>query len=175
MNGVKFSEPGKDLQDIQASDVVYDTSNDIVQVDFTKTPPHLQLIDPLPQATAWTVTLNSSGDKQFREEILFQIPHGLPYKPDFVCYFYCYDSPIPSEIGSYRVDYYTVGLGGEYIQADSDETYFRILHSILVAGAPPGTTYPFTQTIDAVSKRKYRIKYMILQRPSQGELSYGST
>lgn len=173
MNGVKFAQPGKRVDAIDPQESAYTTEDDIVQVDFTADPPHLGIIDPLQKASAYTLTTTTAQPTQFREEVLFQVKHGLPFVPDFVCYFYAYDSPYPQMIGTYRLDYYRVGFGGEYIQAIADDTYFKIIHSVSVTGVPGfPATMPYTWTVDLGSQMKFRVKYMILQRPTQGELTY---
>lgn len=172
--GMKFAKEGKDLAQRQAGIESYDSSHDIVQAALSKDPSHINVINPLQQATAYNITLNSGTDIQYREETLFQVEHNMPFAPDFICYFYCYDSPTPDEIGSYRLDYYRVGFGGEYIQAYTDDKYFKIVHSVRLSGAPPGTTYPTTIAINGASQRKYRVKYIILQRPTLGFLDYAA-
>lgn len=172
--GMKFAKEGQDLAKRNTETDAYSTENDIVQAALNQNPKHIDTIIPLKKATAYTLTIANANDTQFRQETLFEIEHKMPFPPDFVCYFYATDSPTPDEIGAYRLDYYRVGFGGEYIQAEVDEKYFRIIHSVYVSGGPFGMTYPYNVTIDGASLRSYRVKYIILQRPNMGTLDYAA-
>lgn len=172
--GMKFVDEGKTLSDNDASDVIYTSENDTLQVDITQDPSHIGTINPLKKAAVFSITVANAFDYQYREETLFQIEHNLPFKPNFTCYFYLYDSPYPTEIGSYRLDYIRIGMGGEYIYADTDEKYFYIKHSAAVTGTPffPQPPYPYTWTISGANERALRVKYMIHPMPDLGLLTY---
>jgi hypothetical protein len=173
--GMKFVQEGKSLADAFNRDITYQTSSDTLQVDITQDPSHIDVIDPLKSLSVFSPVVANSSDHKYQEEILFQIEHLIPFKPDFTCYFYLVDSPFPADIGNYRLDYYRIGQGGEYIRAFTDEKYFNIVHSASVTGGPGvGVTYPYTWTIDNGSKMKFRVKYMIHPVPDLGLLDYAS-
>jgi len=123
--------------------------------------------------SAYDLVFPSYGVEQFQEETIFQIEHHLPFKPKFTCYFYVYDSPSVWNIGAYNLNYFRMGVGGEWLRAVSDSKYFKIVHSVSSLGPTgAGITYPYTMHITNGSVMTLRMKYMIHPVPDIGTLIY---
>jgi len=173
MNGIKFANSGKSV-DGSSGDIAYDSSRRTLQVDTTKSPSHIDILDPLAKASPVIVTLDAFDTYVYEEQVLFQIEHHLDFVPDYTCYFYVVDSPYPSLIGSYMIDYYRANAY-EWVRAVTDEKYFKIVYSVAVngyGGGPPGPDYPYTFTVNMVSRMVLRVKYMIHPIESVGTLLY---
>lgn len=118
----------------------WDSRKKKMSIDLKSKPPHLDLV-LIDGGTAWTV-----GARETREEVIFEIEHKMPFRPKVLAYFYCYDAG-PSFAGIIGAHSQGVAMmvtndvvrGSEWLQADVDDKYFRVVHK--VQGGIEGGTF----------------------------------
>jgi len=140
-----------------------DTRKVKLAVNLDRTPPHLQILEDFSGGTQWVVNLASATDL---EEILFEMKHGLPFKPKVLCYFKTIDTPIAlaALIGQYQQTYATMLTnafpnGEEWLEATADAENFYIKHKVSVPGFGTGA-YTYYG-----SDYKFRVRFEILNIP----------
>lgn len=149
-----------DRQSMQDGNWKNDTRKVKLTVSIGKTPAHLQVLDSFSGGSKWVTDL---AQVVALEETLFQIEHKLPFKPKFLCYFKCTDSPAPfnMNIGQYQQNIATMltnsfPIGNEWLEAGSDEKYFFIKHKMSQSGAGIGSNTYYG------SDYKFRVRFEIL-------------
>lgn len=160
--GVQFSDDGKDVSDKRS--LIYNSELDQLKVDVTAVPSHMDFFDPLQKMTNLTTTTTVP----LASEVLFQIKHGMPYRPYVYLYMTVVD--IPSDysyyLGTYAID--ILSLGDSLVYADVDDTYFYIRHDKYHSfnmGAPA------TQTEVGMDIVKIRTKYLITNARNSGSVA----
>lgn len=158
--GIGIAQPNRDMRD---GKWLNDSRMGKLLIDLDKDPSHVQILDNLPAGTKWFV---AAGQVKQYEETLFSMPHGLPFKPTFYCYFYTKDAPpgFSSSIGQYTFQHAfmlsnAIGLGEEglYAGVDDDGNFF-IKHFL--------NANPIDNTTFYGSDFKYRVRFEIINRPA---------
>lgn len=131
----------------------WDSRKKKMAIDLKSKPPHLDLV-LIDGGTVWSV---AAGEK--KEEVIFEIEHKMPFRPQVLSYFYCYDAPAShaSLLGTHSqgvamMVFNDVVTGSEWLVAEVDDKYFRIIHKAsggLNGGALIGKAM------------KYRLRYEI--------------
>jgi hypothetical protein len=147
------------------NDTIYNSRRKKLTVDPESVPPHFDLLENFSGGTKWVVPTD-----EYREEILLQIPHNMPFKPMFYAYFLQTSFPGGSA-GPFAAQYSTnislmlfnaVGLGQEELFADADEDNFYIKHRFQsttgFGGGGDATAYG--------DDYKFTIRYFIFNQPS---------
>lgn len=153
--GVAIAGPRSSMQEGRWS---WDSRLKKMTVSLRSKPPHLNMFE-LDGGSQWLAA--NTPNNTTRKETLFQIEHNMLYPPRVLCYFYCYDAPVAylSLLGTYTSEMAPMVLnnpswGYEYLYAEVDEKYFRVVHEARrQLAANTWAAYG--------SQFKYRFKYMI--------------
>lgn len=139
----------------------YDTRLKKLTVDLEANPKHLDVFE-MNGGTKWVMNQTIEDS---RLETLFEIEHGMPFPPEFLCYFYTYDAPAARSgmIGRYSFQrafmlYNAIALGEEGMYAEVDETHFRIVHYADTFAFGSGSTTMYG------SDFKFRVRYELLNQ-----------
>jgi hypothetical protein len=147
------------------NDTVYSSQRSKLTVDPDAEPAHFDLLENFSGGTKFSI---ADTDETVHEEILFQVRHNLPFKPQIQAYFYPTSVPsgAPAPQAQYSMNmqlmlYNAIALGDEWIEADADETYFYIKHKAQRFNFGGPNPYVFYG-----SDFQFRIRYFIFNQPS---------
>lgn len=156
--GIAFASPDRDMGD---GEWAYDSRKKKWTVDLEATPEHLKLFT-LSGGTKWVI---DTATEDYREEIIFQIEHKMPFPPRFVCFFYIVDaaSGFSELIGNFTSDrapmlYNSIFIGEEGLFAGVDDTHFFIKHFAETFGFGSGN-----HTFGG-SDYRFRVRYELLNQ-----------
>lgn len=113
-SGIKVLDP-------RTGKAAYDTSNPRLQIAINRDPPHLDR----PVVTPTAIVTNA-GNNFTAREVLYEIKHGLGYKPRVLIYF------LRSGTNRYDIgkSFFGFGTVDDYMKYEIDETWFRIVHQV---------------------------------------------
>lgn len=156
-------------------DSAYDSRLGRLQTDLTRTPPHLALIDNFPGGNAFTSNPAGSPATVTTREVLATIPHGLPFTPEVLVYFFVKSvngNPADANANGYSASvYFLSGASGtveDTVNIEVDSKELRIVHQLQDFGF--GVTYT-----SPAPGYLFRVKYYILSNPAHvDQYSYGS-
>lgn len=143
---------------------LYDTRKPKLTLDPRPDPPHFDVLTDFGAGSKWTLP----NVETKMEETLFRVKHDLPFTPMFAAYFI--PTTVPAayygrknlySLNKAMILYNAIALGEEMLYADADDTYFYIKHSAQRFAFGDATDYTFFG-----NDFKYRIRYMIFNRPS---------
>lgn len=156
-------------------DAAYDSRLGRLQADLTRTPPHLALIDNLVGGSAFASNPAGSPSTVITRELLVPpIPHGLPFTPEVLCYFFVKSvngNPADANANGYSASvYFLSGSSGtieDTVNIEVDSKELRIVHQLQDFGF--GVTYT-----SPAPGYLFRVKYYILSNPAHVDhYSYG--
>jgi len=137
--GVFIAGPGKS---VDSGRLIYRSDRPRLQVDLTRDPAHMQIIESMIGGTA----LVAATDDTVYTEILLTIPHGLPYCPEAMAFFFVKskngNSIDPPASAYYGGIFYFSGTGAytDAIYLVADETNVYLKHSISTPFGSPVTS-----------------------------------
>lgn len=142
----------------------YDSRRTKLTLDPDADPAHFDVIN-INGGTKWTIP---ATDTTLYQETLVRIKHNLPFKPQFIAYFYVTDikSALMSNslhalysINQVFMVFNAINLGEEWLEADADNQYFYIYHKANAFG------YGSAPWVTEGSNYQFRIRYFIFNQP----------
>lgn len=145
----------------RSSNLRFTTKHRHVMSDLKKDPPHLDILT-LANATALSLAPPAPGiDFSTTSETLATIPHGLPYTPETLTYYYVESSTSnPGAVGRYYSNWFPILAGGGYyadfLNVVADRTNVYINHTMFHYWDGGSTV------VSNADDYVFRVKYYIL-------------